>query len=114
MDQKEKPMDLGKNVEFAENTPGIKLDDIKTGEKFMISTQNTEYVLEKRDDGLYLSGNEKYCPTPRKVSITGSSWGGSAIKSRFIGEGMRMEFSVIEGASDIITSSIGSIEKIEE
>lgn len=114
--EKEFEMEFEKEVESAEKAEGIKLNDLHTGDKFKILTQNTEYILEKREDGLYLSGNKKYFPTPKKVSITGSTWGGSAIIPGFIGEGMNMEIGSIEGTDfageSVTTSKIASIEKI--
>lgn len=109
---------LDKEVESVEKTDGIKLADIQVGEKFKISTQNTDYILELREDGYYLSGDKKLVPVPRKVQINGSTWGGNAIKSDFIGIGMHMEIGSIQGydmSSDrITTSAIKSIEKIED
>ncbi|MDP3696756.1 MAG: hypothetical protein Q8R55_01865 [Candidatus Taylorbacteria bacterium] len=109
---------LDAETRAAEKAEGVKLSDIKIGQKLKITTQNTEYILEHREDGFYLSGNKDYCPTPRKTQINGSTWGGHAIMSGgFIGVGMQMEIGSIEGtdiAGDVITTSIiKSIEKIE-
>lgn len=114
----EKPQrTLGAETEAAEKTKGIKLAEIEVGEKFKITTQNTEYILEHREDGFYLSGNKKYCPTPRKAQINGSTWGGRSLMTDFIGIGMQMEIGSLEGtdiAGDVITTSIiKNIEKIE-
>ncbi len=107
---------LNKETEAAEKAEGIKLENIEIGEKLKITTQNTEYLLEHREDGFYLSGHKKYCPTPRKAQINGSTWGGHAIMPGFIGVGMHMEIRSIEGVDitgDAITTSIiKSIEKI--
>ena len=109
---------LDAETRVAEKAEGVKLESIKIGEKFKITTQNTEYILEHREDGFYLSGSKKYCPMPRKTQINGSTWGGSAIMSSFIGVGMHMEIGSIEGTDivgDAITTSvIKSIEKIED
>ena len=37
-------------------------------------------------------GHPQYCPEPVPVRIKGSTWGGSMLKLRFIGRGMRLEF----------------------
>ncbi len=108
---------LDAETRAAEKAEGVKLEDIKIGEKLKITTQNTEYILEHREDGFYLSGNKDYCPTPAKAQINGSTWGGHAIMSGFIGVGMQMEIGSIEGtdiAGDVITTSIiKSIEKVD-
>ena len=114
---KEKPITLGSEVESAEKAKGIRLAEIKIGEKYKITTQNTEYILEHREDGFYLSGDKKRVPTPKKVQINGSTWGGRAIMPGFIGIGMSMEISSIQGydmsGDTITTTTIKSIEKIE-
>lgn len=79
---------LGAETEAAEKAQGIKLAEVQVGEKFKITTQNSEYMLEHREDGFYLSGNKDYCPTPRKAQINGSTWGGHNIMAGFIGIGM--------------------------
>jgi hypothetical protein len=109
---------LDKETEFAKNAEGVRLDEIAVGEKFRISTKNTEYILEHREDGFYLSGNKNYCPTPRKVQIAGSTRRGSAIMLGFIGIGMILEISSVQGydiqGDRILTSPIQNIEKIKE
>lgn len=104
---------IEKVAEGAKNADGVSLEDIKVGQKLKIETAHTEYVLERREDGFYLSGNEKYCPTPRKVIISGSNFGGSSIMPGFLGIGMHMEFGIIEGHDKIVTSKIEDIETLE-
>lgn len=108
---------LESEVESAEKAEGIRLDEIKIGEKYKITTQNTEYILEHREDGFYLSGDKKRVPTPKKVQINGSTWGGSFIMPDFIGIGMSMEIGSIQGydmsGDRITTSVIKNVEKIE-
>ena len=107
---------LEKEAELAEQAKGVKLEDIAIGEKLKIVTKNTEYILEHREEGYYLSGHKKYCPTPKKVIINGSTWGGSAIITGFLGIGMHMEINSIEGTdiagNAITTSEIENIERI--
>ena len=110
---------LDKEVELSEKVEGIKLNDMGIGEKYRITTENTEYLLERRKDGFYISGNKKYCPTPRKAEIAGSRFHkqGSSIMDRFIGIGLYMEISWIEETpveGPIVTSSIRNVEKVVE
>ena len=37
-------------------------------------------------------GQPQYCPEPVAVRVEGSTWGGSMLKVRFLGRGMRLEF----------------------
>ena len=109
---------LNRETEAAERIPGFFLKDILVGEKLRITTKNTEYILEHREDGFYMSGSPEWCPTQKKVMISGSTWGGSAIKVGFIGEGMFLEITSIQGAdmagNGKTTSAIEKVEKLED
>jgi hypothetical protein len=39
-----------------------------------------------------ISGHPFFCPEPVLVKVHGSTWGGTVMRSAFIGRGMRMEF----------------------
>jgi len=56
-----------------------------------------------------ISGHPEYCPEPVLVAITGSSWGGSMLKSGFVGRGMHLEFSHPAYRVPITTSRIKDV-----
>src|ERR1700676_972149 len=58
---------------------GVFVDKLPLGHSLRVTTQNTKYTIERREDGLYMSGHYKYCPKPVKVNILGSNFGGSML-----------------------------------
>ncbi len=59
-----------------------------------VETQNRRYRLQYCGGGQALiSGHPEFCPEPVLVRVHGSTWGGSMLKTRFVGRGMRLEFS---------------------
>lgn len=102
------------NMEQSERDGGVWMKDIPPGKNLIITTKNTTYLLEHReDDGWYLSGNARFCPSPKKASIHGSTWGSSMLKMKFIGVGMHLEFSLPDFAMPITTSTIEEIEEVD-
>ena len=91
---------------------GAYLDKLEIGKKLKVSTENTIYTIEHREDGYYISGSQKYCPQPTKLKGIGSTWGGSMIKENYIGRGMRLEFQIPNHEGGPITTSL--IKEVEE
>jgi hypothetical protein len=82
------------NIVQSEIEGGVCLDDLSEGVQLEVETQNRWYTILIREPGQELiSGHPQYCPEPVAVRIAGSTWGGSMLKLRFIGRGMRLEFS---------------------
>jgi hypothetical protein len=88
---------------------GVNTKEIKEGATLTIKTEHRVYTLEKRPDGFYISGHPKYCPGPTMVTIVGSTWGGTMLKSGFIGRGMLLEFTLPDKKEPITTSVIEEI-----
>lgn len=88
---------------------GVYVDKLEVGKKLLVQTRNTEYLVERREDGLYISGSKKYCPEPVKCRIPGSTFGGSMLKMNFIGRGMYMEFHTDSHQGCITTSQIQEV-----
>lgn len=88
---------------------GVRWTEVEVGRTARIRTKNTIYVLEKREDGTYISGNPKYCLEPTKATISGSTWGGSMIKVGWVGVGMHLEFWTKEHPYVITTSEIQDV-----
>ena len=85
--------EVNANIVRSEIEGGVYLDDLSEGAVLEVETQNHEYtiVVRGRDTEL-ISGHPEYCPDPVAVRIAGSTWGGSMLKTRFVGRGMRLEF----------------------
>ena len=92
---------------------GVFLKDLPPATVLEIQTQHHLYTAVLQDDGSALiSGHPEYCPQPVLVAIAGSTWGGSMLKRRFVGRGMRLEFCHPEYATPILTSSIQDIREL--
>jgi hypothetical protein len=82
------------NIVASEIEGGVHLRDLPPGTVLEIRTQNRAYtVLYQGSDRAMISGHPVFCPQPVPVTIHGSTWGGSMLKARFIGRGMRLEFA---------------------
>lgn len=102
--------DLNKFAEAVQGADSIKTEDIFVGEELEIVTQNSTYVLVRKEDGFYISGG-KY-PSPLKVRIDGSSMGGAFLSLGSIVGGLRLEFTILDPAVEkkkILTSAIRRI-----
>jgi hypothetical protein len=55
-----------------------------------------------------ISGHPAYCGEPVLVKIEGSTWGGSALRTNFIGIGMHLQFRLPEDGR-VTTSRIVEI-----
>jgi hypothetical protein len=85
--------EVNRNIVQSEIEGGVYLDDLSEGAVLEVETQHHWYTIVIRRRGRDLiSGHPKYCPHPVPVRIEGSTWGGSMLKLRFIGRGMRLEF----------------------
>ncbi len=72
---------------------GIDLNQLKKGTVVRIQTRSREYTLMYRGESEALIwGHPDICPEPVAIQIVGSTWGGSALKSSFIGQSMHLEF----------------------
>ena len=81
------------NIAQSEIEGGVYLDHLSEGQVLEVQTQNRGYTIVTGGHGKELiCGHPQYCPDPVAVRITGSTWGGSMLKVRFIGRGMQLEF----------------------
>jgi len=81
------------NIVHSEIEGGVHLQDLAPGTVLEVQTENRAYtILYKGWDQALISGHPVFCPQPVPVTIHGSTWGGSMIKTRYIGRGMRLEF----------------------
>jgi hypothetical protein len=85
--------EVNRNIVQSEIEGGVYLDDLAEGEVLEVQTQNRWYTIVINGRGKELiCGHPQYCPDPVAVRIEGSTWGGSMLKSRFVGRGMHLEF----------------------
>src|SRR5438445_2481872 len=84
---------VNRHIIQSEVEGGVHLGDVIPGTVFEIETENRAYTIRYQGLGQALiSGHPVFCPEPVLVTIHGSTWGGSMIKSGYIGRGMRLEF----------------------
>src|SRR5262245_914146 len=96
---------VNRRIVASEIEGGVHLGDVRPGTVLEVETQNRAYTIEYQGAGRALiSGHPVFCPEPTPVTIHGSTWGGSMIKSGFIGRGMHLEFGQPE--FDTVTTSV--------
>ncbi len=84
---------VNRNFIQSEIEGGVYLDELPHGTVLQVQTQNREYRIVNCGSGRALiSGHPEFCPDPVLVHIDGSNWGGSMLKTSFIGRGMHLEF----------------------
>ncbi len=85
--------EVNRNIVQSEIEGGVYLDELCEGAVLEVETEHHGYTIVVRGRGQELiSGHPQYCPDPIPVRIAGCTWGGSMLKLRFIGRGMRLEF----------------------
>jgi hypothetical protein len=85
---------VNRRIVQSEIEGGVHLGDVSPGTVLEVETQNRAYKILYRGMGrAMISGHPVFCPEPVEVTIHGSTWGGSMLKTRYIGRGMRLEFA---------------------
>jgi len=85
---------VNRNIIQSEIEGGVYLRDLPRGAVLEIETQDWTCTLEYcGDNEARVSGHPKFCPEPVRVSVAGSTWGGSMLKQFYIGRGMQLEFT---------------------
>ncbi len=62
---------------------GLRLGGLPDGSRVVVTTLNRTYELEVRDGQVWISGHPHLCPSPVRVQVRGSSWGGSMLKTGY-------------------------------
>jgi hypothetical protein len=98
------------NIVQSEIEGGVLLNTLPPSTVLLIETQNHRYtaVLLGGSEAL-ISGHPQFCPEPVQVAISGSTWGGTMLKQRYIGRGMHLEFCHPDYRTPIVTSRIQEI-----
>jgi hypothetical protein len=101
---------INANIIRSEIEGGVYLNDLPEESTIEVETQNRWYTLVVRRDGRALIwGHPEFCPEPVEVSISGSNWGGSMLKTSYLGRGMHLEYRHPAYRGPIVTSAIVDI-----
>ncbi len=101
---------VNNNIAQSEIEGGVYLDHLPFECTLEIETQNRRYTLVNLGQGrALLCGHPLFCPQPVLVTIEGCSWGGSMLKSAYLGRGMHLEFRHPQYETPIVTSRIVDI-----
>jgi hypothetical protein len=84
--------DIVRRIEESEKQGGIKLTELAVGTRVEAQTRNTLYKIAVLENGKYMVEGGFYFPEPKEAWISGSTWGGSMLKMKWLGIGMHMEF----------------------
>ncbi|PWU05427.1 MAG: hypothetical protein C5B51_14285 [Terriglobia bacterium] len=84
---------VNRNIIGSEIEGGVHLGDLAPGSVLSLRTMNHVYrVVVLGPETVLISGHPELCPEPAEVRILGSTWGGSMLKTRYLGFGMHLEF----------------------
>jgi hypothetical protein len=85
--------DVNRNIIRSEIEGGVELDRLADGDVLHVETLSRRYTIVYHGNGQALiAGHPRFCPSPTPVRIEGSTWGGSMLKTRYVGRGMHLEF----------------------
>ena len=101
---------INANIIGSEIEGGVDLRNLPVECTLEVETRNRAYTLVMRPDcHALISGHPTFCPEPVLVQINGSNWGGSMIKTGYVGRGMRLEFRHPGFDGVVVTSTIRDI-----
>jgi NAD-dependent oxidoreductase involved in siderophore biosynthesis len=105
---------VNRNIIQSEIEGGVHMRDLSPGSVVSVQTLNHLYrVVVICEDTALISGHPEFCPDPVEVRIHGSTWGGSMLRTKFLGRGMHLEFEHPVHKT-IVTSRILDIQQGEE
>lgn len=101
---------INANIIGSEIEGGVDLRHLPVESTLEVETRNRAYTLVMQPDcHALISGHPTFCPEPVLVQINGSNWGGSMIKTGYVGRGMRLEFRHPGFDGVVVTSTIRDI-----
>jgi hypothetical protein len=102
--------DVNGQIVRSEMEGGVDLRQLPPESTLEVATRNRAYLIVMLRDCLALiSGHPEFCPEPVLVRILGSNWGGSMLKTAYLGRGMHLEFRHPSYEGLIVTSPIEDI-----
>jgi hypothetical protein len=103
--------EVNRNIIQSEIEGGVYLRDLLPGAVLAIHTKNRSYKLVSLgEESALISGHPEFCPEPVEVLVQGCTWGGSMLKTKFVGRGMHLEF-IHPVFRTVITSQILDIQQ---
>ncbi len=110
-DTASRPRILTELVRHAEQMGGVHRDDLQCGDRLIVRTRNSCYIIYSLGDGRYrVSGGwfDKSGASPVTTTINGCTFGGSAIKTDLIaGRGLFLEFG-----NHVLTTRIQQVQVV--
>jgi len=102
--------EVNHNIVQSEIEGGVFLNELQPRTILQIHTQHHCYTaVFLGDNQALIWRHPEFCPQPVPVAIAGSTWGGTMLKVRFVGRGMRLEFHHPGYRTPIVTSPIREI-----
>jgi len=102
--------EVNHNIVQSEIEGGVFLSQLQPRTILQIHTQHHCYTaVFLGDNQALIWGHPEFCPRPVPVAIAGSTWGGTMLKVRYVGRGMRLEFHHPAYRTPIVTSPIREI-----
>ncbi len=106
---------INANIVRSEIEGGVDLRQLPPESTIEVETRNRAYLIViVSDSRALISGHPEFCPEPVLVRIHGSNWGGSMIKTAYLGRGMHLEFRHPMYEGMIVTSAIQDIRLLEK
>jgi hypothetical protein len=103
--------DILRNIEDSKKKGGIELDKLAAGTRIEAQTKNTLYKIVVNNDGTFDIYGGHYFPVCVTAHIAGSTWGGSMLKSKWLGVDMHMELYHPEDGK-ITTTAVRSLKVV--
>lgn len=96
-------------MEEQKNKDGIDLEGVAIGTKIVVDTRNSRYVIVKITDDVYtLQGGSRWAE-PTRIFIGGSTFGGSCIRPKWLGDGMNIEIYEEATKKCVVTSPVKNL-----
>lgn len=87
--------EVNANLQKSEEDGGVWLNDMAKGDSLFVITQNHTYLIKRVGSKQYtIEGHPTFCRDATPCHIHGSTWGGSMLKSGFIGKNMYLEAQI--------------------
>jgi hypothetical protein len=105
------PSTLDARIEHADELKAVSKRELRSGDWVLVTTKNSVYsICVLGDDQYIVSGGwfDRHGVSPKEISISGCTWGGSAIKEDIVAaRGLFLEFS-----NHVITTRIQNVRVI--
>ena len=102
---------LASRVRQAHFLEEVRKQDVRAGDRVLVTTRNSTYTIWVLDEGVYwVSGGwfDRQSSSPQRMSINGCTWGGTAIKQDILAaRGLRLEFG-----NSVVTTRIKQVRVI--